>query len=278
MNKDQFIHYIQEPFQLNAESATVLDALVKEFPYCQTAELLFTKNLHNLNDTRYNSQLKIAAAYAGDRRMLYELMKKKTSTEKMVEVREFKDDFIEVKSQELDISTTLDVTKKVEPIITETKKKERSPEEILREALAEIEERKKKEQGIIEEKAKGEEKIIEQKVEEQIENEVEEKIIIADATKEEKAIEKTDLPEEFEEVEQLKEEMSKLDALYTTQAIEASVELDIFKAEEELNKQISDELKKNISEEKRVQKIEEKAEEVKIDKNQKLSFTDWLKI
>ena len=73
--------------------------------------------------------------------------------------------------------------------------------------------------------------------------------------------------------------MNKLDELYTTQAIEASVELDIFKAEEELSKQISDELKKNISEENKKEEIrKEETKEVKVDLNQKLSFTDWLKI
>ena len=69
MNKDQFIEFIEHPQNLNADGIAMLDALVKEFPYCQTAQLLFTKDLHNLNDTRYNSQLKIAAAYAGDRRI-----------------------------------------------------------------------------------------------------------------------------------------------------------------------------------------------------------------
>lgn len=74
MNREQFLNYLDSPFGLSVESKQQLQLLVKQFPYCQTAQLLFIKNLSLQNDINYKSQLKIAAAYAGDRKMLYRLI------------------------------------------------------------------------------------------------------------------------------------------------------------------------------------------------------------
>jgi len=56
------------------QSLKVLEDLVKRYPYCQTAQLLFTYNLARQEDLQYHNQLKKAAAYATDRRRLKELL------------------------------------------------------------------------------------------------------------------------------------------------------------------------------------------------------------
>ncbi len=74
MSRDQFIHYLEEPARLDGESLRHLDELVREYPFCQPAQLLFLKNLHNQENIRFNKYLKLAALYAGDRKMLYRLL------------------------------------------------------------------------------------------------------------------------------------------------------------------------------------------------------------
>src|SRR5206468_797871 len=46
----------------------------EDFPYCQTGQLLFVKHLHSQQSVHYPEQLKVAAAYAGDRKVLYNLI------------------------------------------------------------------------------------------------------------------------------------------------------------------------------------------------------------
>ncbi len=74
MNRQQFIDYIKSPDKLNANSAIQLENLVKEYPYCQTADVLFTLNLYKENHFKFNDQLKLASAYACDRKVLKELV------------------------------------------------------------------------------------------------------------------------------------------------------------------------------------------------------------
>lgn len=75
MNRQQFISYLERPEMLSTDSAVLLDSLVKKYPFFQTAQLLYAKNLSNQNSIQYSSQLKLAAAYSGDRKILYQLIK-----------------------------------------------------------------------------------------------------------------------------------------------------------------------------------------------------------
>lgn len=77
MNRSQFIGYIQKPEVLSAESVFVLGNLLKEYPFFQTAQLLYAKNLFNENSIQYANQLKMAAAYSADRKVLYDLISPK---------------------------------------------------------------------------------------------------------------------------------------------------------------------------------------------------------
>lgn len=74
MNRQQFIDFIKYPDKLDANSAIQLENLVKEYPYCQTADVLFTLNLYKEKHFKFNDQLKLASAYACDRRVLKELV------------------------------------------------------------------------------------------------------------------------------------------------------------------------------------------------------------
>ncbi|MBN2174089.1 MAG: hypothetical protein JW731_08160 [Bacteroidales bacterium] len=74
MNRQQFIDYVKSPEKMNAESVHLLEGLVKEYPYCQTADILFTLILYKEKNIRFNQQLKVASAYASDRKLLKKLI------------------------------------------------------------------------------------------------------------------------------------------------------------------------------------------------------------
>jgi hypothetical protein len=74
MNREQFIGFVKSPAALDAGTTPLLEKLVAEYPYCQTAEILYALNLNKENDFRFNAQLKTAAAYAPDRSVLKHLL------------------------------------------------------------------------------------------------------------------------------------------------------------------------------------------------------------
>lgn len=74
MNRQQFIDYIKSPEKLNAESIPLMETLVNDYPYCQTADILFVLNLYKESNIKFNSQLKMASAYAPDRKVLKQLL------------------------------------------------------------------------------------------------------------------------------------------------------------------------------------------------------------
>ncbi len=68
---------MKDPGTLGKEASAQLDTLTQTFPYFQSAHLLYIKSLHNENSFLYNNQLKVAAAYTTNRKILYELITKK---------------------------------------------------------------------------------------------------------------------------------------------------------------------------------------------------------
>ncbi len=90
MNTQQLIGWMKEPSSLGKEASAQLDTLTQTFPFFQTAHLLYIKSLHNENSFLYNNQLKVSAAYATNRKVLYELITAKgkgTRDEKGFEFR-----------------------------------------------------------------------------------------------------------------------------------------------------------------------------------------------
>ena len=71
---DNLAQHIKNPQQMKEEDVAKIDHLLQEFPYYQTGQLLITKGLLNTDSIRYNRQLRIAAAYALDRKQLFKLI------------------------------------------------------------------------------------------------------------------------------------------------------------------------------------------------------------
>jgi hypothetical protein len=68
---------IDSPELNSPEQSALLNDLVLQFPYFQSAHLLLAKSLHDQNNIHYPAKLKSASAYSGDRRILYQLITKK---------------------------------------------------------------------------------------------------------------------------------------------------------------------------------------------------------
>ncbi|NLN94555.1 MAG: hypothetical protein GX128_00050 [Bacteroidales bacterium] len=74
MSLAKFQYYIEHPASLDSRSLTMIRSVIEEYPFCQTAHMLYACNLKNIQHISYNSQLSIVAAYAGDRSKLRSLL------------------------------------------------------------------------------------------------------------------------------------------------------------------------------------------------------------
>ncbi len=76
MNQQRFVSLIQFPEQLAPADSAEIDTLTDQFPYCQSAQLLYLLALLRENSISYVSRLRLVAAYAGDRTILKGLVDK----------------------------------------------------------------------------------------------------------------------------------------------------------------------------------------------------------
>ncbi len=74
MLKAQFIDIIREPRHLDSAQVAELESIVKEYPFFESAHLLYTKGLHQYNALNYSRQLRKTAIVANSRAVLYELL------------------------------------------------------------------------------------------------------------------------------------------------------------------------------------------------------------
>ncbi|MBI2968126.1 MAG: hypothetical protein HYY40_09980 [Bacteroidetes bacterium] len=71
MTSIQFHQLLSSPSSLTEQTLPLLEEITRTFPWFQTAQVLYAVNLHKVNNIHYPAQLKKAAVYAGDRRILY---------------------------------------------------------------------------------------------------------------------------------------------------------------------------------------------------------------
>jgi len=74
MTSQQFSKYLTDPGLVNDQSLQQFEEIVARYPYCQSAQLMLAFNLYAEETGHFPVQLKKAAAYAGDRAMLRELV------------------------------------------------------------------------------------------------------------------------------------------------------------------------------------------------------------
>ncbi len=74
MTRDQMLRLLIDPSVLSERNLGELREILEEYPYFQTAHLLYARNLQLENNFRFASQLKTSAIYATDRTVLYHLL------------------------------------------------------------------------------------------------------------------------------------------------------------------------------------------------------------
>lgn len=84
MNKQDFIYHLENPAEISETDVATLITLLEDFPFCTNAQILLAKGLNNTNNSGYDTQLKKAASYAPDRKVLY----KHLMQEKLIDVIE----------------------------------------------------------------------------------------------------------------------------------------------------------------------------------------------
>lgn len=78
MNVTDFTHLLQQPEKITSPvQAKQLEDILEEYPYFQAARAIHLKGLRNLNSFKYNSALKVTAAYTTDREILFDFITSK---------------------------------------------------------------------------------------------------------------------------------------------------------------------------------------------------------
>ncbi len=84
MQKSQLITYINHLGRMDRDSLEKMRKIKELYPYFTTVRLLLVRNLYQLSEAEYNSEIEVAAAHVTDRRILYELIHPLSETAEMV--------------------------------------------------------------------------------------------------------------------------------------------------------------------------------------------------
>ncbi len=85
MNRTEFHNMIRNPDLIDRPLLTDLRELIMMFPWFQTAHMLFLKGLKNVDDIRFETQLKESAPFISDRTRLYYLLDSPHGSENIAE-------------------------------------------------------------------------------------------------------------------------------------------------------------------------------------------------
>ncbi len=101
MNLNDFTYLLHHPEQMDNTLTNDIEAIIKAFPYFQSARAIYLKNLKNENSFNYNKALKVTAAYTTDRSILFDFITTQQFSQNTVS---------EYIKQNLEYIKTLDVT------------------------------------------------------------------------------------------------------------------------------------------------------------------------
>ena len=74
IEQERLYNCMEQPGLLDGITVEELGQLIEEFPYFQTARLLYTQNLHVTGDSRYSDELGKTAIFCADRSKLFYLI------------------------------------------------------------------------------------------------------------------------------------------------------------------------------------------------------------
>lgn len=74
MNTSDYTYIVNKPGAIRGKHSQLLERIVDEFPYFQSARALHLKDLYNQDSFKYNQALKTTAAYTTDRSVLFDFI------------------------------------------------------------------------------------------------------------------------------------------------------------------------------------------------------------
>ena len=74
MNTNDYINLLNNSKAINDKQTLILETIVQEFPFYQSARALYLKGLYNQESYRYNYELKKTAAHTTDRSVLFDFI------------------------------------------------------------------------------------------------------------------------------------------------------------------------------------------------------------
>ncbi|GHT06609.1 hypothetical protein FACS189440_02650 [Bacteroidia bacterium] len=92
MRAEEIIGLMKGEIPYDSATLTDLQNLLEEYPYFQTAQLLYTLNLRANKDSRFNAELRKTACQSVDRRKLFYLIEDKSFPPEMIEKLERKEE------------------------------------------------------------------------------------------------------------------------------------------------------------------------------------------
>ena len=142
LNKKQIKELIGNPEEISADEVKKLASLIKDYPYFQTARLLYSKGLQNTESVDFDTSLQLTATYAADRKKLYALLYgENTETFVQPEPVEVKpqEPVAEPVSQEVDekLETVSEIQTVEEPIVQQVEEVQQIAKEIVEETKPE---------------------------------------------------------------------------------------------------------------------------------------------
>ena len=70
----EYIKLLENPNQIKKQDTLALKTILTEYPYFQSARVLYLKGLKNQESFKYNNELKITAAHTSDRTILFDFI------------------------------------------------------------------------------------------------------------------------------------------------------------------------------------------------------------
>ena len=74
MSSNDYLYLLNNSRGINDKQTLLLETIVQEFPFFQSARALYLKGLYNQDSFRYNYELKKTAAYTTDRTVLFDFI------------------------------------------------------------------------------------------------------------------------------------------------------------------------------------------------------------
>lgn len=119
MNTIDFTYLLEHPNEITSVQTTELEKILHEFPYLQPARAIYLKGLFNQNSYRYNTELKLTAAYTTNRTILFHFI-----TSKLFKT-------VSTSQANTEIDNTNEVDDKIQIEQTDTKEENKSLEKSI---------------------------------------------------------------------------------------------------------------------------------------------------